>query len=115
MTTADAVATIRPRPSGPPLRGRATLRNGITNWRRKGRCQHETRTRRFHLNVTVSWSKIGGRRTKPAAFNAPKLGGVRPLLFASAAVLAGRRSPFEFVLRTCSGNGGEPLAHASHR
>jgi len=37
MIASDAVAALRPRPSGPPLRGRATLRNGIIEGRLVGR------------------------------------------------------------------------------
>ncbi len=33
MTPIDAVASLRPRPSGPPLRGRAPQSDGIINWR----------------------------------------------------------------------------------
>lgn len=33
MTAADAVASLRPQPSGLPLRGRASLRDGIRSER----------------------------------------------------------------------------------
>lgn len=37
MIASDAVAALRPRPSGPPLRGRAPLRDGIMTGRLVGR------------------------------------------------------------------------------
>ena len=36
MRPHDAVAALRPRPCGPPLRGRAPLRDGITDTRPTG-------------------------------------------------------------------------------
>jgi hypothetical protein len=62
MIGRHAVATLRPRPSGPPLRGRAALRNGMTTGRPEGRHEHGTGGRRFHLRIADPWSKIGGRR-----------------------------------------------------
>jgi len=50
MIASDAVATLRPRPSGPPLRGRATLRNGIIEGRLVGRQNTEQGTAGFTLN-----------------------------------------------------------------
>ena len=62
MINRHAVAPLRPRPSGPPLRGRATLRNGMTAVRPQGLHEHGTGDRRFHLRIADPWSKIGGRR-----------------------------------------------------
>ena len=63
MISRDAVAPLRPRPCGPPLRGRATLRDGITTGRPEGLHEHGTGDSRFHLRNADPWSKIGGRRT----------------------------------------------------
>ena len=64
MKTGDTAAALRPRPCGPPLRGRATLRGGIT-YRRLIGCQlRETQGPRLHLKFAGPWSKNGGRRTK---------------------------------------------------
>jgi len=65
MKNAEAVATLRPRPCGPPLWGGAALRNGFTNRRRDGRRNTVTGNRSFHLNFAGSWSEIGGRRILP--------------------------------------------------
>jgi hypothetical protein len=62
MTASDAVASLRPGPSGPPLWGRATLRDGIITGRPFGPPEHEKRGRWFHLKNDAQWSKIGGRR-----------------------------------------------------
>jgi hypothetical protein len=64
MIASDAVAALRPRPSGPPLRGRAPLRDGIRNTRPFWPPEHGTGNRRFHLKLAVPWSKIGGRRSR---------------------------------------------------
>ena len=63
MIASDAVATLRPRPSGPPLRGRALLRDGIIEGRPFWPPEHGTRNRRFHFKLIAPWSKIGGRRS----------------------------------------------------
>ena len=60
----DAVATLRPRPYGPPLRGRAALRNGIRNRWPQGHHNTELGHGRFHLKKADPWSKNGGRRTQ---------------------------------------------------
>lgn len=63
MKTGDTAAALCPRPCGPPLRGRATLRGGIT-YRRLIGCQlRETQGPRLHLKFAGPWSKNGGRRT----------------------------------------------------
>ena len=63
MKTGDTAAALRPRPCGPPLRGRATLRGGIT-YRRLIGCQlRETQGPRLHLKFAGPWSKNGGRRS----------------------------------------------------
>ena len=63
MIGRDAVAPLRPRPCGPPLRGRATLRDGITTGRPEGRHETGTGDSRLHLRNADPWSKIGGRRS----------------------------------------------------
>jgi hypothetical protein len=60
-----AVAPLRPRPFGPPLRGRATLRNGMTTGGPERLPGHETERVGFHLRNAARWSKIGGRRRTP--------------------------------------------------
>ena len=64
MIGRHAVAPLRPRPSGPPLRGRATLRDGMTTRWPEGRHEPRTGDRRFHLRNADPWSEIGGRRTQ---------------------------------------------------
>jgi hypothetical protein len=54
-----AVAPLRPRPFGPPLRGRATLRNGMTTGGPERLPGHETERVGFHLRNAARWSKIG--------------------------------------------------------
>ena len=65
MKTIDAFAPLRPRPSGPPLRGRAALHEGIRNWRPCWPPRQGTSGGGFHLKLADPWSKIGGRRTLP--------------------------------------------------
>ena len=62
MITSDAVASLRPRPFGPPLRGRAPRTDGIIMGRPLGPSEHEERNRRFHLKIVDQWSDNGGRR-----------------------------------------------------
>ena len=62
MMTSDAVASLRPRPSGPPLRGRAPRTDGIITGRPLGPPEHEEGNRRFHLKIVDQWSENGGRR-----------------------------------------------------
>ena len=62
MKTIDAFAPLRPRPSGPPLRGRAALHEGIRNWRPCWPPRQGTSGGGFHLKLADPWSKIGGRR-----------------------------------------------------
>ncbi|VGO18060.1 hypothetical protein SCARR_00111 [Pontiella sulfatireligans] len=62
MIASDAVASLRPRPSGPPLRGRAPQSDGIIKGRPYWPPEHGTGNRRFHLKFADPWSKIGGRR-----------------------------------------------------
>ena len=57
MIANDAVATHRPRPSGPPLRGRAALRDGIRNGRLVGR----QNTGQGAAGSTLNWSIRGLR------------------------------------------------------
>jgi transposase InsO family protein len=49
-------------PYGPPLRGRAALRNGIRNRWPQGHHNTELGHGRFHLKKADPWSKNGGRR-----------------------------------------------------
>ena len=65
MKSADAVAPLRPRPSGPPLRGRAALRDGITNRRLAGRQDTKQGTAGSTLNLPFRGRKmgVGARRT----------------------------------------------------
>ena len=51
-------------PYGPPLRGRAALRNGIRNRWPQGHHNTELGHGRFHLKKADPWSKNGGRRIK---------------------------------------------------
>ena len=60
MIASDAVAALRPRPSGPPLRGRATLRDGIRNRRLVGRQNTEQGTAGSTLNLPISGLRSGG-------------------------------------------------------
>ena len=59
MKTDDAVATLRPRPSGPPLRGRAALRDGITGRRLVGRQDTEQGTAGSTLNSPFRGRRLG--------------------------------------------------------
>ena len=59
MKTDDAVATLRPRPSGPPLRGRATLRNGIIEGRLVGRWNTEQGTAGSTLSSPIRGLRLG--------------------------------------------------------
>ncbi len=75
MIASDAVASLRPRPSGPPLRGRAPQSDGIIQGRPFGPPEHGTGNRRFHLKFADLWFKFGGRRilqgcTQSQALNA---------------------------------------------
>ena len=67
MKTADAVAPLRPRPSGPPLRGRAPLREGITDRRLVGRQHTEQGTAGSTLNSPFRGRRlgVGANRTGP--------------------------------------------------
>ena len=55
-----AVAPLRPRPYGPPLRGRATLRNGMTTGGPEGLSEHETGRVGFHKKTPPSGRRLGG-------------------------------------------------------
>ena len=59
MRASDAVAALRPRPSGPPLRGRATLRDGIRNRRLVGRQNTNQGTAGSTLNSPISGLRLG--------------------------------------------------------
>jgi hypothetical protein len=59
MIASDAVATLRPRPSGPPLRGRATLRNGIIEGRLVGRQNTRQGTAGSTLNSPIRGRRLG--------------------------------------------------------
>ena len=59
MKTIDAVATLRPRPSGPPLRGRAPLRDGITDRRLAGHNDTEQGTADSTLNPPSRGRRLG--------------------------------------------------------
>ena len=61
------VFLLRPRPYGPPLRGRTALRNGIRNRWPQGHHNTEQGHGRFHLKKADPWSKNGGRRTRRVA------------------------------------------------
>lgn len=54
-----AVAPHRLGFSGPPLRSRASLCDGITTRQLEGRRDHETGTAGFHLGNAARWSEIG--------------------------------------------------------
>lgn len=56
------------RPYGPPLWGRAALRNGIRNRWPQGCHNTELGHGRFHLKKADPWSENGGRRS----FMSPK-------------------------------------------
>jgi len=59
MKTIDAVAPLRPRPSGPPLRGRAPLRDGITDRRLAGHNDTEQGTADSTLNPPSRGRRLG--------------------------------------------------------
>ena len=59
MIATDAVAALRPRPSGPPLRGRAPLRNGIMEGRLVGRQNTKQGTAGSTLNSPISGRTLG--------------------------------------------------------
>jgi hypothetical protein len=59
MIASDAVAALRPRPSGPPLRGRAPLRDGIIEGRLVGRQNTEERTAGSTLNSPIRGLSLG--------------------------------------------------------
>lgn len=59
MIASDAVAAFRPRPSGPPLRGRATLRDGIIEGRLVGRQNTEQGTAGSTLNSPIRGLRLG--------------------------------------------------------
>lgn len=59
MKASDAVAALRPRPSGPPLRGRATLRDGIRNRRLVGRQNTKQGTAGSTLILPISGLRLG--------------------------------------------------------
>ncbi len=62
MMTIAAVAPLRPRPFGPPLRGRAALHDGSGNRWPCWPPRQEKERRRFYLKLVAPWSKIGGKR-----------------------------------------------------
>lgn len=64
MRPHDAVAALRPRPCGPPLRGRAPLRDGITDTRPTGLDDMAYRAAGSTLK-----SPIRGRRLGVGAFS----------------------------------------------
>ena len=59
MIVRDAVASLRPRPFGPPLRGRAPLRDGIKNGRLIDRQNMEQGTAGSTLNLPISGLRLG--------------------------------------------------------
>ncbi len=59
MIAIDAVAALRPRPSGPPLRGRATLRDGIMEGRLVGRRNTEQGTAGSTLSSPTRGRTLG--------------------------------------------------------
>jgi len=64
MTRCDALASLGPRPCGPPLRGRADLREGISRGQQEAARkppEHGTGYHRFHLKKAGPWSKNGVR------------------------------------------------------
>ncbi len=63
MMTIAAVAPLRPRPFGPPLRGRAALHDGSGNRWPCWPPRQEKERRRFYLKLVAPWSKIGGKRS----------------------------------------------------
>ena len=59
MIASDTVAPLRPRPSGPPLRGRAALRNGIIEGRLVGRRNTEQGLAGSTLNSSMRGLRLG--------------------------------------------------------
>ncbi|VGO12567.1 hypothetical protein PDESU_01120 [Pontiella desulfatans] len=59
MIASDAVAALRPRPSGPPLRGRAPLRDGIMEGRLVGRQNTEQGTAGSTLSSPIRGLRLG--------------------------------------------------------
>ena len=59
MIVSDAVAALRPRPSGPPLRGRAPLRDGIIEGRLVGRRNTEQGTAGSTLSSPIRGRRLG--------------------------------------------------------
>ena len=59
MIASDAVAALRPRPSGPPLRERATLRDGIMKRRLVGRRNTEQGTAGSTLSLPIRGLRLG--------------------------------------------------------
>ena len=66
MRSLEAVATLRPRPFGPPLWGRTPLRDGLILGAVRRPSGLEKQGRRFHLKSAGPWLKIGGRRNVSA-------------------------------------------------
>lgn len=66
MTANDVVAALRPRPSGPPLRGRAPLHDAIIQARPIRRAKMKKMERGFHLKFFDQWFEFGGRRRRYA-------------------------------------------------
>jgi len=64
MKIFESVASLRPQPYGPPLRGRATQIDGFKAKRSEWQVatQNRTRTGKHHLIFTASWFKNGVRR-----------------------------------------------------
>ena len=65
MIARDAVAVLRPRPSGPPLRGRAALRDGIIEGRPVGRRNTEQGAAGSTLNSPIRGLSLGVSATEP--------------------------------------------------
>jgi hypothetical protein len=59
MIASDAVAALLPRPSGPPLRGRAPLRDGIIEGRLVGRQNTDKGTAGSTLNSPIRGRSLG--------------------------------------------------------
>jgi len=66
MIASDAVAALRPRPSGPPLRGRAPLRDGIIDGRLVGRRNTEQGTAGSTLSSPIRGLRLGAGATLSA-------------------------------------------------
>jgi len=61
MRAGHAVASLRPQPSGLPLRGRAAQSDGMMSERLFAAQDTETHGCRFHLIFADPWSKNGGK------------------------------------------------------